>query len=43
MTLSGGDLVIQPEFSAALVAEAKKGHNVTVETAGYQQWESYGK
>lgn len=40
MTLSGGDPVIQPEFSAALVAEAKKRDiHVTVETAGYQQWE----
>lgn len=40
MTLSGGEPLMQPEFSRALVIEAKKiGINVAIETSGYQEWD----
>jgi len=40
MTLSGGEPTAQPDFSAALVEEAKNmGIHTAVETAGYGPWE----
>ena len=40
MTLSGGEPLMQPAFSRALVQTAKDmGINVAVETSGYQEWE----
>lgn len=40
MTLSGGEPLMQPKFSKALVQAAKdEGINVAIETSGYQKWD----
>lgn len=40
MTLSGGEPLMQPDFSKALVQAAKNiGINVAIETSGYQEWD----
>jgi pyruvate formate lyase activating enzyme len=40
ITLSGGECLLQPEFAAALLAEAhKRGLNTAIETAGNVPWE----
>lgn len=40
ITLSGGECLLQPEFSAALLAEAhRRGINTAIETAGNVPWE----
>lgn len=40
ITLSGGEPLMQPEFSRALVQAAKDiGINVAIETSGYQKWD----
>ncbi len=40
ITLSGGEPLMQPEFSAALLAACKdKGLHTVIETSGYQKWE----
>lgn len=40
ITLSGGECLMQPDFSAALLAEAhKRGINTAIETAGNVPWE----
>lgn len=40
MTLSGGEPLMQAEFSKALVKAAKEaGINVAIETSGYQEWD----
>ena len=42
ITLSGGECTLQPEFSAALLAEAHhRGINTAIETAGNVPWESF--
>jgi pyruvate formate lyase activating enzyme len=42
VTLSGGEPLMQPEFSAALLAACKKkGLNTAIETSGYQKWELF--
>lgn len=42
ITLSGGECTLQPEFSAALLAEAhRRGINTAIETAGNVPWESF--
>jgi pyruvate formate lyase activating enzyme len=42
VTLSGGEPLMQPEFSAALLAACKrKGLNTAIETTGYQKWELF--
>lgn len=39
MTLSGGEPLMQPNFAAALVLEAKKNNiHVAIETTGFQEW-----
>lgn len=39
LTLSGGECTLQPEFSAALLAEAqRRGLNTAIETAGNVPW-----
>lgn len=41
ITLSGGECLLQPEFSAALLAEAhKRGMNTAIESAGHVPWEA---
>lgn len=41
LTVSGGDPVFQPEFTVALLKEAKKrGLHTAVETCGYTSWET---
>lgn len=40
MTLSGGEPLMQPDFAAALVLEAKKRNiDAAIETTGFQQWD----
>lgn len=40
ITLSGGECLLQPEFSAAVLAEAhQRGINTAIETAGNVPWE----
>lgn len=40
MTLSGGEPLMQQDFSAALVKEAKKKNiHVAIETSGFQKWD----
>jgi pyruvate formate lyase activating enzyme len=40
ITLSGGECLLQPDFSAGLLAEAhKRGINTAIETAGNVPWE----
>jgi pyruvate formate lyase activating enzyme len=42
LTLSGGECTLQPEFSAALLAEAhRRGFNTAIETAGNVPWEFF--
>ena len=42
ITLSGGECTMQPEFSAALLAEAhRRGINTAIETAGNVPWEFF--
>jgi pyruvate formate lyase activating enzyme len=42
ITLSGGECTLQPEFSAALLAEAhRRGINTAIETAGNVPWEFF--
>ncbi|HHW03892.1 MAG TPA: glycyl-radical enzyme activating protein [Thermoanaerobacterales bacterium] len=42
VTLSGGEPLMQAEFSAALLAACKKkGLNTAIETSGYQKWELF--
>ena len=42
ITLSGGECALQPEFSAALLAEAhQRGINTAIETAGNVPWEFF--
>lgn len=42
VTLSGGEPLMQHEFSAALLAACKKkGLNTAIETSGYQKWELF--
>lgn len=42
ITLSGGECTLQPEFSAALLAEAhRRGINTAIETAGNVPWEYF--
>ena len=42
ITLSGGECTLQPEFSAALLAEAHhRGINTAIETAGNVAWDSF--
>jgi len=44
MTLSGGDPLLQPDFSAALLAEARRrGINTAIETAGNVPWTAMKK
>ncbi len=39
MTLSGGEPLMQPEFSTALMTVAKEhGFNTAIETSGFQKW-----
>jgi pyruvate formate lyase activating enzyme len=41
LTLSGGECLMQPEFSAALLKAARgRGINTAIETAGYVPWRS---
>lgn len=40
LTLSGGEPLMQPDFSRNIAIEARKeGINVAIETSGYQKWE----
>ncbi|MFO1414310.1 MAG: glycyl-radical enzyme activating protein [Burkholderiales bacterium] len=42
ITLSGGECTLQPEFAAALLAEAhRRGINTAIETAGNVPWEYF--
>lgn len=42
ITLSGGECTLQPDFSAALLAEAhRRGLNTAIETAGNVPWEFF--
>ena len=42
ITLSGGECTLQPEFSAALLAEAhRRGINTAIETAGNVPWDYF--
>ncbi len=42
ITLSGGECTLQPEFAAALLAEAhRRGINTAIETAGNVPWEFF--
>ena len=42
ITLSGGEVVAQPDFSQAIVAEAKRrGIHITLETACCTSWETF--
>lgn len=42
ITLSGGECTLQPEFSAALLAEAhRRGINTAIETAGNVPWKFF--
>jgi len=42
LTLSGGECALQPEFSAALLAEAhRRGIDTAIETAGNVPWEYF--
>ncbi|WP_198368794.1 glycyl-radical enzyme activating protein [Roseomonas rosulenta] len=42
LTLSGGECTLQPEFSAALLAEARRrGINTAIETAGNVPWDYF--
>jgi pyruvate formate lyase activating enzyme len=42
ITLSGGECTLQPEFAAALLAEAhRRGLNTAIETAGNVPWEFF--
>ena len=42
MTLSGGEPLMQPKFSSALLAAAKsEGLHCAVETCGYAKWEQF--
>jgi len=42
ITLSGGECTLQPDFSAALLAEAhRRGINTAIETAGNVPWEFF--
>ncbi len=42
ITLSGGECTLQPDFSAALLAEAhRRGINTAIETAGNVPWDSF--
>jgi pyruvate formate lyase activating enzyme len=44
ITLSGGECLLQPDFSAALLAEAhNRGINTAIETAGNVPWEFMAK
>ena len=44
ITLSGGECLLQPDFSAALLAEARKrGITTAIETAGNVPWEFMAK
>lgn len=44
LTLSGGEPLQQPDFSEALVLEAKKrGIKVAIETSGFQTWDLFWK
>jgi len=44
ITLSGGECLTQPEFCAALLAEARRrGLTTAIETAGYVPWSSMEK
>lgn len=44
ITLSGGECLLQPDFSAALLAEAhNRGINTAIETAGNEPWEFMAK
>jgi len=44
VTLSGGECLLQPDFSSALLAEAhRRGINTAIETAGNVPWEFMAK
>lgn len=44
LTLSGGECLKQPAFSAALLAEARRrGLNTAIETAGYVPWSAMAR
>ena len=44
ITLSGGECLLQPDFSAALLAEARqRGLHTAIETAGNVPWTSFEK
>jgi pyruvate formate lyase activating enzyme len=44
ITLSGGECTLQPEFAAALLAEARqRGFNTAIETAGNVPWDFFGQ
>ncbi|MTI81615.1 MAG: glycyl-radical enzyme activating protein [Firmicutes bacterium] len=44
MTLSGGEALVQAEFTTGLLKEAKRRRiNTTIETCGYANWESIEK
>lgn len=44
ITLSGGECTLQPDFSAALLAEAhRRGMNTAIETAGNVPWDFFSR